>query len=125
MHQTITPSAPQAGTVLALSSADIDDIPWRPVPGCPGIRTKDLWRSGDRHDALISYDPGATTPGPPHAGADHHIWLVSGSALVAGRRITAGSYVYVPPGTVHPITELGGAGCLLLQIHRPVHAAAA
>jgi len=65
-------------------------------------------------------DPGAATPGCPHDGADHHIWVARGSALIGGRSLEAGSYVHVPPGVAHPILATDPAGCLLLQVHRPV-----
>jgi len=120
MDSTMTHGSGVLGTMLVLNPDDIDRLEWRPVPGCPGVVAKDLWRSGDLHDALISYEPGGGTPGKPHAGAHHHIWVISGSASVAGRPVTAGSYVYVPPGTVHPIADVGEKGCLLLQMHRPL-----
>jgi mannose-6-phosphate isomerase-like protein (cupin superfamily) len=46
----------------------------------------------------------------------HHICVVSGSAMIAGQRVTTGFYVYVPPGTSHPVTQVGPEGCTLLQI---------
>lgn len=121
MNSTMTQDAGVLDTMLVLTPGDIDQIEWRPIPGCPGVRAKDLWRSGDLHDALISYGPGSSTPGRPHAGAHHHIWVVAGSASIAGRPVTAGSYVYVPPRNVHPIT-VDEEGCLLLQMHRPLPA---
>jgi hypothetical protein len=106
-------------TLLSLSPADLDRLPWRPVVSCPGVRAKELWRLGDAVDALIAYEPGASTPGAPHLSAHHHIWVVSGAATIAGRRLTAGSYVYVPSGVTHPIGDVGDEGCTLLQMHRP------
>ena len=110
----------KAETILVLNPVEINGVPWRPIPGCPGTVAKDLWRSGDLHDALISYEPGSGTPGRPHPGADHHIWVISGSASIAGRPVGAGCYVHIPPGTEHPITDVGEEGCLLLQMHRPL-----
>jgi uncharacterized RmlC-like cupin family protein len=106
-------------TLLSLSPADIDQRPWRPVVSCPGVQAQELWRLGRMVDALITYEPGASTPGVPHPGAHHHIWIVSGAATIAGRRLTAGSYVYVPPGVAHSIGDVGEEGCMLLQMHRP------
>jgi len=116
---TMTSGAPTTDGVRVLGPADIDRLPWTPVPGCTGVRMTELWRSRDVHDALIAYEPGADTPGPPHPGAHHHIWVLSGSASIAGRRVVAGSYVHVPPGTAHRIAEVGPEGCVLLQLHRP------
>lgn len=111
----------QAGTeaVRVLGPAEIDRLPWTEVPDCAGVRVTEMWRSGEMHDALIAYQPGASTPGPPHPGAHHHIWVIAGSASVAGRRVVAGSYVYVPPDTAHRIDDVGPEGCTLFQMHRP------
>ncbi len=120
MNMTKTFAGPATDGVLILDTAEIDRLPWKAVPGCVGVRTTELWRSGDVHDVLIAYEPGGETPGPPHPGAHHHIWVIAGSASIAGRRVVAGSYVYVPPGTTHRIAEAGPEGCTLLQMHRPV-----
>jgi hypothetical protein len=40
-------------------------------------------------DTLVSYRPGAATPGCPHVDAHQHIWVLRGSALVDGRRVDA------------------------------------
>lgn len=128
MEQTMTcfgPRSPQALTILG--PADIGRRPWVAVPDCPGVRAKELWRFGDAIDALIDYAPGASTPGQPHLTAHHHIWVLSGEATVAGQRVVAGSYVYVPRGVAHRVAEVGAGGCTLLQLHRPsaLHAAEA
>ncbi len=111
--------SPAVNGLVTLTPDDIDAIAWQPVTGCPGVRAKEWWRHGDVVDALISYEAGAGTPGVPHLAAHHHVWVISGTATVAGRLVTAGSYVYVPPGVAHPIREVGGEGCTLLQMHRP------
>ena len=108
--------APEA--LFALTATDIDRVRWQAVTGCPGVRAKELWRRGDLVDAMIAYEAGARTPGVAHRAAHHHIWVVSGRATVAGRGVSAGGYVYVPPGVGHPI-EAGAEGCVLLQMHRP------
>ena len=117
-----TTTTHDSGTILIMGPGDIDQLPWQPVPGCPGVVAKDVWRSGDLHDALISYEPGSSTPGHPHLNADHHIWVVSGSASIGGRGVTAGTYLHIPPAKEHPITDIGEDGCVLLQMHRPLPA---
>jgi ChrR Cupin-like domain len=117
-----TMARPGAGTTGGMqwrTDADIDALPWRPVATCPGVQAKELWRDGDAVDSLIGYEPDAATPGAAHPGAHHHIWVVSGTATIAGRLVTGGSYVYVPPGVAHPI-RAGDHGCTLLQMHRRV-----
>ena len=107
-------------TTLAVLPADeIERLPWLPVPTCPGVEEKTLWQFGDFVQALVRYAPGSSSPGGPHLAAHHHIWVVSGTCTLAGRRLGAGSYVHVPPGAEHPIAEVGPDGCVMLHMHRP------
>ena len=108
----------EPASVSSLGPGEIDRLPLSPVAKVAGVRVRELWRRGDFVDALIVYAAGAATPGQPHIAAHHHIWVVSGEATIAGRRLAAGSYVYVPPGVAHPISA-AEAGCALLQMHRP------
>ena len=113
---TNQPGSPMLDTLTILSPVDVEFLPWRPVEDCIGVRAKQLWSSADTVCALITYDPGAATPGPPHPAAHHHIWITEGRAMMAGRSLAAGSYIQVPPDTAHPITA-ASSGCTLLQVH--------
>jgi hypothetical protein len=101
-----------------LDSADVESIAWQPVPDCPGVEQKVLWHLGAYTEALLRLAPAATTPGHPHLAAHHHVWVVSGRLTLAGRELTAGSYVHVPPGVDHAF-RAGPGGCVVLQMHRP------
>ncbi|HEY8472958.1 MAG TPA: hypothetical protein VIL37_10040 [Natronosporangium sp.] len=116
MAALTTRDQPATGELRVIGPAGIDEQPWLPVPGCPGVAEKELWHAGDLVAALIRYEPGARTPGQPHQIADHHIWVVAGTATIGGRRMVAGSYVHVPPTAAHPI-EAGPVGCTILQLH--------
>jgi quercetin dioxygenase-like cupin family protein len=111
------PQALQHSGVTVADSMDIERRPWVAVAGCAGVRAKELVRSSDTTCVLIAFEPGATTPGSPHPNVQHHIWVVSGVAAVAGRQLPAGSYVFVPRGVAHPIAA-DASGCLLLQVQQ-------
>jgi quercetin dioxygenase-like cupin family protein len=118
MESTLTRADPDATTgMVAMSPLDIGQLAWSDVPKCPGVCVRALGRHGGVVVALIRSAFAATTPGEPHPTADHHIWIVSGSASIGGRRLVAGSYIHVPPGVAHPITATGPRGCTLLQVH--------
>lgn len=104
--------------LTVLDAADVERIAWQPVPECAGVSQKVLWHLGGYTEALIRFAPGATTPGHPHLAAHHHLWVVSGDLTVAGRQLTAGAYVHVPPGVEHEYAA-GPEGCIVLQMHRP------
>jgi quercetin dioxygenase-like cupin family protein len=104
--------------VTALDAAEISHLRWQPVGGCPGVRGKELWRTSHAACAVIAYEVGAVTPGHPHPDAEHHLWVISGVASVAGRNLPAGSYAHVPPAVAHPIAAVGGQRLILLQLHQ-------
>lgn len=106
-------------SLLVLDAGAIEAMDWEPVHGCPGVYDKQLWRYGSYVEALVRFDAGAVGPGVPHLVAHHHIWVVSGTATIAGRRVGPGSYIHVPPGAEHRVEEVGADGCVLLQMHRP------
>lgn len=116
----VTLSARESLKLLWVVDADdVDEMPWTPVPRSPGVHEKVLWHFANYVEALIKLEPGAVIDGAPHLAASHHIWVVSGSASIAGRLLSAGSYVHVPPGVSHPIVAVGPEGATLLQMHRP------
>lgn len=117
MSPTITEPRRVMPALTTLNQTDIDQLAWQPVPRCPGVYVKQLWQSARAVCALIMYEPGARTPGVPHRHAHQHIWVVAGEATVARRRLGAGSFVEIPAGAAHPITDAGPLGCLLLQVH--------
>jgi len=109
-----------ASAVTTWGPTEIEQLPWRPVAGCPGVCQKILWKRGEGADALIRYSPGAATPGVAHPSAEHHIWVLRGKGTIAGRPLMTGSYVYVPMSTAHPIRNTGPETLQLLQVHRPM-----
>lgn len=104
--------------MYALDAGAVEALRWEPVADCAGVDQKVLWRLGDFVQALVRYAPGATTPGVAHLAAHHHIWIVAGTMIIAGRTLGAGSYMHVPPGAAHTATS-GEQGCTMLQMHRP------
>ncbi len=115
MTTTLT-GAPAA--LLRFDPNDIANLDRRAIVGCPGVTAKELWRSDTMVDTLLTYEPGASTPGHPHPRATHHIWIIDGKADIGGQTLSAGSYVHVPPGVAHPIAADGATGCVLLHLHR-------
>jgi mannose-6-phosphate isomerase-like protein (cupin superfamily) len=108
------------GRLMVLHTEDVDALAWAPMPGQTGVWSKILWRSGDVAIGLIRVDAGAEKAAHVHHGAHHHIWIVSGSATMLGRALTAGSYVYIPPGVEHEVTGVGRDGITFFYTYRPV-----
>jgi quercetin dioxygenase-like cupin family protein len=108
------------GRLRVLDRAAIEAMEWEPRAGQDGVWQKILWRSGDVVVGLLRFAPGAASPGHAHHAAHHHIWVVEGSATVAGQPLTEGSYAYIPPGVVHQTADVGPDGCVLLYTYRPL-----
>jgi mannose-6-phosphate isomerase-like protein (cupin superfamily) len=108
------------GQLRVLDSAAVEALPWEPRPGLEGVSHKVLWRSGDVVVGLMRFEPGASEPGHAHHAAHHHLWVVSGSATVAGEELSSGGYAYIPPGVQHATTDVGPEGCVLLFTYRPL-----
>lgn len=108
------------GRVMVLAAEEVDRIPWEPLRDLEGVYSKALWQSGDVVIGLIRVEPGATKPAHRHHGAHHHILIVAGSATMLGRPLSAGAYVYVPPGVPHEVVDVGPDGCTFFYTYRPL-----
>lgn len=107
------------GRLIVQSAADIDAMQWEPL-GSPDVANKTLWRSGDIVLGLIRVAPGASKPEHTHHGAHHHILITKGSCVMVGKRVDAGSYVYIPPGVAHAVDDVGPDGVEFFYTYRPV-----
>ena len=108
--------APPLG--LVLRPEQIAERSWQPLRGIPGVETTLLWRNGDNVVGLIRIASGHSKPPHTHHAAHHHMWIVSGNAVMLGKPVEQGSYIYVPPGVEHEVDEVGPAGVMFLYTHR-------
>jgi quercetin dioxygenase-like cupin family protein len=115
-------STPQddLGRLMVATSADIEDMPWQTSADQPGARYKVLWRSGDVVLGVMELDGGAVNAEHTHHGAHHHILILSGTCQIVGKELDAGSYVYIPPGVAHGVSEVAEGGCRFFYTYRPV-----
>lgn len=104
---------------VALDPLEIDRLPWLPLASSTGAVYKLLWRSGRAAQTLVHYHEGGQSRGEAHPDAEHHVWVVSGAATIAGRRLGAGSFAHIPAGLEHPTTDVGPEGATLLVLYRP------
>lgn len=123
MSPTIPPSVPDRddlGRLLVLAAAEVEAIPWEPLRGLEGVTHKVLWQSGDVVIGLIRVEPGAVKPEHSHHGAHHHILITRGEATMLGRPLSAGAYLYIPPGVPHEVVDVGPDGCTFFYTYRPL-----
>lgn len=108
------------GSLIVLAADQVDDLPWQPLGEDPGVTQKLLWVSGPVRLGLMRIEPGHSNPVHVHSDAQHHILVTQGSATMLGIRVDAGSYVYVPPGTPHGVTDVGPDGITFFYTFRPI-----
>jgi uncharacterized RmlC-like cupin family protein len=107
--------------VTVLSAADVDRTPWQPLRGLAGVDHKVLASSGQMNVGLVRVAAGAEEPGHVHHDADHHVYVLSGTARIAGQQVAEGGFVYVPAGVSHATTDVGPDGCTLFYTYVPRH----
>jgi mannose-6-phosphate isomerase-like protein (cupin superfamily) len=108
------------GKVLIRTAAELALEPWEELRGIEGATHKTLWQSGTTAIGLIRVEAGSTKPAHTHHGAHHHMFITEGSCVMLGRRVDVGSYVYVPPGVSHDVTDVGPDGVEFFYTYRPV-----
>ncbi|MEZ5187020.1 MAG: cupin domain-containing protein [Candidatus Nanopelagicales bacterium] len=107
------------GKLLVASADEIEAMPWEDSAD-PGVHRKTLWQSGDVTLGLMRVDEGAENPEHVHHAAHHHILVLEGEAMMVGKRVGPNSYVYIPPGVPHAVTEVGPGGCTFFYTYRPL-----
>ena len=98
---------------------DSGDLPWRKSPYL-GVFWKKLYFDAESgHSAvLLKFEPGAAYGTHRHPGGEEY-FVLDGTLDDGGRPYGAGTYVYLPPGSVHrPVSK---DGCLLfVRVPRPI-----
>ncbi|MCB0918067.1 MAG: cupin domain-containing protein [Actinobacteria bacterium] len=108
------------GRLLAATSAEIDAMDWQAEERGSGVKYKVLWQSGRTVLGVMRIEPGAENPEHTHHGAHHHIVILNGECSIAGRHLDAQSYIYIPPGVAHGVSDVGEDGVEFFYTYRPV-----
>lgn len=83
----------------------------------PGVRRTTLSQYGSSAAGVLTLEPGSELGEHTHASHGHHVWVVSGTAEVLGRRLGPGSYWFVPAGPPHALAAVGDAPCELFYVY--------
>ena len=102
-------------TVLA--SDEVRALPAVPLGNEPGVTHQVVWRSGNSMGGVLTVEAGHRLGRHAHRTNHHHIWVVSGSALVLGDVLEPGSYVHIPAGVEHDIDATGTSGCTVFYLY--------
>jgi hypothetical protein len=114
----MTQTLPELHQIRVVAPREAENVPWRVLDGQEGVEYKVLLDADEMIAGLLRMAPGAQEAGHPHAEADYHLWVVSGSVRIAGQDMGPGCFVYCPPRTAHP-SVAGPDGCLMHYTYRP------
>lgn len=94
---------------LASRYVDVDDLPWKPTQ-CEGVEMKILLEDPETGlmTALFRWAPGATLPLHEHVEIEQ-TFVLEGSIVDEEGEVTAGNYVWRPPGNRHVAKAPNGA----------------
>jgi DinB family protein/ChrR-like protein with cupin domain len=82
----------------------------------PGIRIRELWRSGVKRAIQVEIDAGAVWPGLDyHVPGPEEVYVVSGDFNDGMRTYESGSFLHHPAGSSHVPQSRGG--CTLFVFH--------
>ena len=106
-------------TQVSLTSTEIEQLPWWPLGGAPGVQVKTLWRdpTGSSYAGIMRITEGAWVTRHVHRFATHHVWVETGSCRVGDRTYGPGAYLHVPAGAEHGIDEAGPGGCTFFYLY--------
>jgi mannose-6-phosphate isomerase-like protein (cupin superfamily) len=103
MEKTIKPE-------LKLVPAEAQD--WRRLP-LPGVSLALLRDHAGERTLLLRMEPGARHPRHLHP-AGEQLYVLEGDVDIDGQRLTAGDFLYTPPGASHAVASVNG--CLMFIV---------
>jgi len=101
---------------LVLDPAAIEQLPWRRMHGHREVFTRLLWQQGESLAGIIRLEPGEELPSHAHSHAEHHAWVLAGTGRMLDVALGPGSYVHVPAGLEHAVTDVGQDGLTMLYL---------
>ena len=106
-----------ANEPVVLTAASVEELPWKQLHGLEHVQYKLLWRARGSTAGVMHVDPGGTLDGHVHGAAHHDVWVLDGSFTILGKAVGAGSYVHVPGGVEHGITDVSAEGCTFVYLY--------
>ncbi len=104
---------------VILDAEEMEARPWQPFDDSGRVSYRPLWVEADSksYAGVLRIEPGAAVAAHAHQYAVHHVWVAEGGCSILGRRLTSGSYAFVPAGVEHGIDGVGPEGCSLFYLY--------
>lgn len=111
---------PQTGAPVVLDATAMARLAWEVLHGVDDARAKLLWEQGGSTVGLLHVHPRGHVRAHAHPEAHHHAWVVDGHARMLGEPVGPGSYVHIPAGMEHEITDVGPQGVTMFYVYQMV-----
>lgn len=102
-------------TLFMVPRHRVTELAWDLVPSDGGVQHRVLFQDGRSVAGLLRLHPGAGEVKHLHVDGEHHLWVLEGLVSVDDTSLPAGSYLHVPAGLLHRVTDAGG-GSLLFYV---------
>ena len=102
-------------TLFLVPRQRVGELPWEPLPSDGRVEHRVLYQDGRTVAGLLRMRPGAGELKHLHLHGEHHLWVLGGTVSVDDTVLPADSYLHVPAGLTHRITDTG-AGSLLFYV---------
>jgi mannose-6-phosphate isomerase-like protein (cupin superfamily) len=106
---------PRFATLVTHKAAEA--LAWHPFQAFEGVDYKLLWRSGQSVAGILRIAPGSSVSPHAHVSSHHHLWVIAGRAEMLGQRVGPGTYLHIPAGVEHGISDVGDEGCTVLYFY--------
>ena len=86
--------------MMAMELLTQDQARWHPIR--EGVTVTPLKMEGGKGTFLMRYEPGSRSPTHTHPGGEE-IYVISGKGRLDDLSISAGDFIYTPPGEGHTL----------------------
>ncbi|HZQ58766.1 MAG TPA: hypothetical protein VFA84_12045 [Acidimicrobiales bacterium] len=104
---------------VVLPAHVVESIANQPLGRLPGVTHRVLWSDATSMAGVLAVEAGRHLGAHVHRANHHHMWVLTGRAVILGAEVGAGSYVHIPSGVEHDIDATATEGCTVFYVYAP------
>jgi uncharacterized RmlC-like cupin family protein len=102
---------------VVLTAEAIGKLPVEGLGSIAGVTHRVIWRSNNSMAGVMTVEGAHHLGSHRHRNNHHHLWVLSGRAMILGVEVGPGSYVHVPSGVDHDIDATETGGCTVFYLY--------
>ncbi len=102
---------------VVLTAPAVAELPSVPLGPQVGVSQRVLWQTEASMAGILTIDAGCQLGKHTHRTNHHHIWVLSGRAVILGTECGEGSYAHIPSGVEHDIDASATEGCTVFYLY--------